>query len=376
MQKWSVGRGLGPLIVGLVAFGCVPPQTGYDVQGDNPLGPSFWIVATPGDDEGLLGRKLLRPPDSAFTLEEQSAPNPCASALLPPSRAQMPGHYENAVDTSMSARGSAVLASYGFGAQATGATHLLYKVSTSAKVTRLDTTEYEACCRQQDCGWGYVQSLVYGEGDYAAGSRSEAAARGNYTIASGGVEQSFRVSSKKSIRGYLAAVLVAHDRSQAVQACSAGKEWASFECLPKGALAESEKLCRDGDPRVGDPFWADDDDQLQRFRQEQLQACDFLSAHGGPRIEPPLPEALRLQDPPAPGNYVATDTFWTGKVTLESDGTLKADDGRKGVWLFDGRRLTLKWDSGLPDELRRIAPGIYEERGHGLKLESRPHKAL
>jgi hypothetical protein len=282
----------------------------------------------------------------------------------------MPNHYENAIDTSQSARGGAVLTSYGFAAQASRATHLLYKVSTSTKVTRLDTSEYEACCREHDCGWGYVQSLVYGEGEYAAGNRTDASAQGNYTVVSAGAQQRFQVSSTKSIRGYLAAVLVAHDRSQAVQACSAGQEWAGHECVPKGALAESENVCRHGVRDASDPFWADNDDALQRFRREQLEACDFLSAHGGPRIEPPLPEALRPQEPPSPGDYVAMDTFWSGTLTLRTDGTLSTNDGRSGKWLFDGRRLTLKWDSGLPDELRRIAPGVYEERGHGLKLQS------
>jgi hypothetical protein len=370
VQKWLEGRWRLATGLAWLLAGCVPPQTGYDAQGNNPLGPSFWIVATPSDDEGLLGRKLVRPPDAALTLEEQSAPNPCASALLPRSQAQMPNHYENAIDTSQSARGSAQLATYGFAAQAQDATHLLYKVSTSTKVTRLDTTEYEACCRQNDCGWGYVQSLVYGEGEYAAGRKSELQAQGNYTVLSGGVAKQFQVTNTKKIRGYLAAVLVAHDRSQAVQACSAGQEWASIECVPKGALAESEKVCRSGVREASDPFWADNDDALQRFRRDQLQACDFLSAHGGPRIDPPLPDALRPQEPPALGDYVAVDTFWKGTVTLRSDGTLTTDDGRTGKWRFDGRRLTLSWDSGLPDELRRIAPGVYEERGHGLKLQS------
>lgn len=347
----------------------MPAQTGYDAQRDNPLGPSFWIVATPSDDEGLLGRKLVRPPDGAFTLEEQSAPNPCASKLLPRTQAQMPNHYENAIDTSQSARGGAVLTSYGFGAQASSATHLLYKVSTSTKVTRLDTTEYEACCRQQDCGWGYVQSLVYGEGEYAAGSRSDAAAQGNYTVVSAGVQQSFRVSSKKSIHGYLAAVLVAHDRSQAVQACPAGQEWAKVECVPQGSLVEQEQVCRNGLPQATDPFWADNEGMLQLYRRQQLEACEWLALHGGPRLSPPEPAALQPQPLPEPGDYVAVDTFWSGKITLRSDGGLEADDGRQGVWLFDGKKLTLKWSSGFPDELRRTGPNTFEESGHGLKLQ-------
>ncbi len=281
----------------------MPPQTGYDAQRDNPLGPSFWIVATPSNDDGLLGRTFARPPDAAFTLEEQSTPNPCGDKLLPRLVAQMPNHYENALATKETAHGGALLATYGFAADASHATHLLYKVTTSSKVTQLDTTEYQACCKERDCGWGYVQSLVLGEGEYAAGSEASAEVQGNYTVASGRAVRSFRVENKKAIKGYLAAVIVAHDRSQAVQACAAGYEWAAVECVPKGMLAEQEQLCRNGKPQASDPFWADNESMLALFRREQVAACDWLAAHGGPKLQPPpLPSKPEsdLREPRAP----------------------------------------------------------------------------
>jgi hypothetical protein len=121
----------------------------------------------------------------------------------------MPNHYEDAIDTQESARAGALLPMYGFDARSLGATHLLYKVRTATKVTRLDTNEYLACCRAQACGWGYVQSLVFGEGEYAAGAQASRSAEGNYTVLSGGVARSFKVSSRKAIKGYIAAVIAA-----------------------------------------------------------------------------------------------------------------------------------------------------------------------
>jgi hypothetical protein len=365
----AVPRSVVVVAVAIAAVGCVPPQTSYDAQRDNPLGPSFWMVPTPSSDEGLLGRTFARPPDVALTLEEQSAPNPCAALLSPRRDAPMANHYENAVATSDSADGGALLATYGFAADARVATHLLYKVTTSRKVTQLDTTEYQACCQEQDCGWGYVQALISGEGEYAAGSEASAQAQANYTVVNGRAARSFRVAHKKAIKGYLAAVIVAHDRGRATQACATGWEWAATECVPRGKLAAEEQLCRNGTPRANDPFWADDESMLASFRREQAAACDWLAVHGGPKLAPPPPPARVPATPPEPGDYVGVETFWSGKLRLEGDGSLQRDDGRKGVWLFDGKHLILKWESGFPDELRETAPNAYVTRDGRLKVQ-------
>jgi len=42
-----------------------------------------------------------------------------------------------------------MLALYGFGAEVGKATHLLYKVDTSTKLSRIDTAEYQECCKQK-----------------------------------------------------------------------------------------------------------------------------------------------------------------------------------------------------------------------------------
>lgn len=269
----------------LAIFGC-EPRTGYDAQSDNPLGPSFWMVPTPSDDASLLSRTFVRPPNTALSLEEQSAPNPCAATLAAPRTAQMPNHYENAVATQSASQAGALLSTYGFDARASSATHLLYRVSTSAKVTQLDTTEYLACCKQHDCGWGYVQSLIFGQGEYAAGAEATAEMQGNYTVVNGRVARAFQVKQTRAIKGYIAALIVAHDRNQAAQACSANMEWAKLECVPKGQMVEMERLCRYGRPEASDPFWKDSPGMLELYRKDQVKACDWLAQHGGPSLAP------------------------------------------------------------------------------------------
>ncbi len=363
---WLLSLGLA---VALPNLGCEVPRTGYDAQGDNPLGPSFWIVPTPSDDDSLLTRSFTRPPDGAYTLEEQSVPNPCAEYLAPLREAHMGNHYEDAIDTNSTGRGGALLSQYGFGAESKSATHLLYKISTSRKLTRYDTSDYVACCKHESCGWGYVQSLVFGEGEYAAGAEVSRSVQGNYSLVHAGLSRSFKVTSTKAIKGYIAAVLVAHDRSNAVRACDAGSLWAETECVSRTSLAEAELLCRQGDPDATSPFWAEDQDAQERFRRRRLEACQWLALHGGPVVVVPEQAAPPPAPSPEPGPYVGTSTFWSGKLDLKADGSVERDDGKRGIWLFDGKQLTLKWESGFPDELHVVGPGFYSGGKLGMKLQ-------
>jgi hypothetical protein len=273
-------------VLALATWGCLPPQTGYDAQRDNPIGPSFWVIPTPGDDASLLGRVFVRPPDSALTLEEQSSPNPCAGALDAPRSSPMTNRFENAIATQDAVTARGLLSTYGFSAAAGLATHLLYKITTSSKRTQLDTTAYQACCREHDCGWGYVQALVQGEGEYAAGSEATAALQGNYVVLTGGAARSFRVTQRREVRGYLAALVAAHDRREAVQPCAPGHEWAAIECVPKGQTAQMEDVCRHGTPESRNPFWKDSEGMQKMFRDDQRAACDWLVEHGHVRRAP------------------------------------------------------------------------------------------
>jgi hypothetical protein len=359
--------------LGALGAGC-GVNSGYDAQRDNPLGPSFWIIPVPSDDDALLGRTFARPPDASLTLEEQSAPNPCADKLAERRDSQMTNHYENAINTNTSAKAGGILALYGFSAEVGKATHLLYKVNTSTKITRLDTAEYQACCKEKGCGWGYIASLVKGDGEYAAGSEATAQVSGNYSVVTGGVSRSYAVSNKKNIKGYIAAILVAHNRAEAAQACPPGQQWAKIECVDKALFAKEEELCKKGNPQASDAMWKGNEQMQSLFKQQQENACRWIAAHGGPSTALPPPPASAAPAPtptaatPAPaaeapfepGDFVAINSFWSGKMTFRPDGTFERDSGQKGVWIAEGKKLTLKWSDGSTDELARTAPGAYQ----------------
>jgi hypothetical protein len=286
----SIHRPLLALAV-LATASCMPPQSASNMQTNNPLGPSFWVIPTPSDDDGLLGRTFSRPPDTALSLEEQSQPNPCAEKLAEARIVDMTNSYENAIDVKTVAGGGAMLGMFGFSADASVATHLLYKVQTQRKQSRLDTHEYVECCQTANCGWGYVSALIYGEGEYASGQKADVAAQGNYQIYSGGGSHSYNLLNKRNIKGYLAAVITAHDRSQAVQACASDQEWAGIECVKKGEIQEQQSKCRGnlGMMNMLQAHQGDEDDEEAGASVEQLmkmmqqQACDWLDRHKQPR---------------------------------------------------------------------------------------------
>lgn len=247
------------------------------MQRDNPLGPSFWLVPAPSEDTGLLGRTFVRPPDATFSLEEQSQPNPCEAELRAPAPADMTNHYENAIDVSSSANGRALLGVYGFSGEAASASHLLYKVTTARKLTRLDTTGYVECCKTRACGWGYVSALVYGEGEYVSGRDGSASGSASYELVTAEGKTSYKALDRKQIRGWLAAVITAHDRSTAAHACGIDDVWASYECVPRDRIPQARNLCA-SDPN--DPFWKDDPKMLYNLKERQETACRWLDDHG------------------------------------------------------------------------------------------------
>lgn len=274
------------LVAGAFATGCGEVRSAYDVQRDNPLGPSFWLVPTPSEDTGLLGRTFVRPPDATFSLEEQSQPNPCEAELSAAAPANMSNHYENAIDVSSSANGRALLGVYGFSGEAASASHLLYKVSTARKLTRLDTTAYVECCKTHACGWGYVSALVYGEGEYVSARDSSASGAASYQLVTAEGKTSYKALDRKQIRGWLAAVITAHDRNEAAHACSIDYVWASYECVSRDTIAQARHLCG-SDPN--DPFWKDDPKMLYNLKERQQTACRWLDDRGLSRPAMPGP---------------------------------------------------------------------------------------
>ena len=269
----------------LLLAACGGARSAHDLQGDNPLGPSFWLVATPSEDTGLLGRTFVRPPSAQLSLDEQSQPNPCEASLRAAAPATMRNHYENAIDVSTSASGKALLGVYGFSGQAASASHLLYKVTTAQKLTRFDTNEYVACCKQNDCGWGYVSALIYGEGEYVSALDAEASGGGTYQIVSAEGKASYRALDRKVIRGWLAAVITAHDRTQAAQACPAGEQWQGFQCVSADEIQMARNGCaEDGSKK---PFWKDDPNMQYMLHRQHLDACRWLDEHQLRYWQPP-----------------------------------------------------------------------------------------
>jgi hypothetical protein len=267
-----------------LTFAACQVRSAHDVQRDSPLGPSFWLNPVPSETPSLLGRSFKRPPDAAFSLTEQSEPNPCEAALPAPTQAAMSNHYENAMDLSSTGNGQALLGLFGMTAEASHVSHLLFKVQTSQRLERLDSNEYVACCKTHDCGWGYVSALIYGDGEYLSGQQTDAAASGNYEVIQLKGNLHYRVLERKQIHGWLAAVLTAHDRSQAIQACPAGEHWRAIECVDEDTTYAARENC--ATDRSSDPFWKDSPQMQHSLKEQQASACRWLDDHG---IERPRP---------------------------------------------------------------------------------------
>lgn len=267
----------------LALVGC-QARSAHDFQRDSPLGPSFWLNPTPSESTALLGRSFERAPDAAFSLAEQSQPNPCEAALPAPTAATMSNHYENAVELSSSGNGQALLGLFGMSVEASDVSHLLFKLQTSRTLERLDTSEYAACCKTHDCGWGYVSALIYGDGEYLTGQETDVKASGSHELVRVRGRQTYRVIQRKQIHGWLAAVLTAHDRAQAVQACPLGERWYAFECASQDMVYAAREGC--ATDAASDPFWKDSPNMQHTLAQQRERACRWLDDH---RIERPRP---------------------------------------------------------------------------------------
>lgn len=270
----------------LLLAGC-DARSAHDMQRNSPLGPSFWLNPVPSEAPSLLGRSFERAPDAALSLTEQSEPNPCEAALPAATSSDMSNHYENAMDLSSVGNGQALLGLFGMTAQASDVSHLLFKLRTSRRLERLDSTEYVACCKTQDCGWGYVSALIYGDGEYLSGQETNVSASASYEVIQLQGRHSYRVIERKQIHGWLAAVLTAHDRSQAVQACPAGEHWRAIECVNDDTIYAAREGC--AEDRSADPFWKDSPQMQHSLEQQRESACRWLDDHQIERPRPPTP---------------------------------------------------------------------------------------
>jgi hypothetical protein len=274
MLQGPPSRRLLTLLLGL--SGCAP-RPAHDAQTANPLGPSFWVLPTPSEDDSLLGRILRSPPKEGFSLEEQSEPNPCGEFLADAAKWPMANRYENVLSERTEGDANGVFQLYGFSASFREASHLLYRVTTDARKNRLDTLPYQECCRERDCGWGYVSSLLRAKGEYVSARESETglgAASQTFEIDGG---RSFAVLERREVEGWFAAVLTAHERNQAVRACGSGEEWHGGECVSLDWVRTARRLC--SGEAAADPFWKDDPQMQAQLEKQRAEACFWLDEH-------------------------------------------------------------------------------------------------
>ncbi len=217
MKRHAVS--LAALPLALLAAACTPPAAPRNPQGGsggasdaNPLGASYVLVPLPSEDDSILGRILPEPPAPGRSLEETARANPCADKLSEPRTSPTANSFEDAQDLTVQGKARAMLGAFGFSGDAERATHFVYKLETSKRVSRQDTAEYNACCAEKGCGYGYVSALVYGEGEYATGEEASGSAQVDVmSVGSAAGGARVKVLHKRKVKGWLAAVVTVTD---------------------------------------------------------------------------------------------------------------------------------------------------------------------
>src|SRR5262245_10813230 len=178
-----------------------------------PLGQSYVLIPLPSDDDTLLGRIVESPPEPGRSLDQVSRPNPCAEKLSPKATSPSANSFEDAQELAAGATASAILGVYGFQADASQASHFVYKLQTSKQASQRDTTEYVECCKTRGCGIGYVSALVYGEGEYSTAQETNTRANLKIAVASAGGTVNLKTLHKRSVKGWMAALVTVTDRN-------------------------------------------------------------------------------------------------------------------------------------------------------------------
>jgi hypothetical protein len=170
------------------------------------------LVPLPSEDDSILGRILPSEPAAGRSLEETARANPCADKLTEARTSPTANTFEDAQEIHAQAKARAMLGAFGFSGDMERATHFVYKLETSKRVSRQDTADYATCCAAKGCGYGYVSALVYGEGEYATGEETTGNAQVDVLSvgsASGGAR--VKVLHKRKVKGWLAAVVTVTD---------------------------------------------------------------------------------------------------------------------------------------------------------------------
>lgn len=240
-----------------LVIGCGGPPAlksgGQDRAGEgNPLGPSYVLIPLPTEEASLLGRILPGVPEPGRSLEETARANPCAAKLNEPTTTPLANTFEDAQEVSASASAKAMLGAFGFSGDVNRATHFVYKLDTQKRTGMTDTAEYDACCKEKGCGYGYISALIYGEGEYSTGEETGGSGGVNVAaIGSASGAASLKILHKRKVKGWLAAVITVTDKKAGEQlgplgvAAAAGITEASVPDTVK-VLYEKDKIAVEG----------------------------------------------------------------------------------------------------------------------------------
>lgn len=173
---------------------------------------AFRMVSVPGQDTSVLGRIVMNEPPPGSSFEAEARPNPCAEHLEQVSEHDLQQEVHRAQELGVAVDAKATLQGFGFSAGVAEDTHLVFDLTTNKKIVRRDTLDYLACCREHDCGFGYVSTLVYGQGEYASGRATRVEGEADYLgLAGGGTTVNIAASERKQVQGWVLAVVTPHE---------------------------------------------------------------------------------------------------------------------------------------------------------------------
>ena len=207
----------------------------------------------------MLGRVLAASPEPGRALEELTKPNPCAGQLSELRTSPLANTFEDVQKLAVGAQARAMLGTFGFHGDVQRASHFLYKLETSRRIARTDTAEYTECCRENDCGYGFVSALVYGDGEYATAEETSATGGADVAFASADGMLRARVLHRRKVHGFVAALVTVTDTRKGVAAGSFG---------PLGAIQEAAGIQEAELPET----------VKQIYEQEKLSISDAKSA--------------------------------------------------------------------------------------------------
>jgi hypothetical protein len=177
-----------------------------------PLGPSTVLLASPGEDESLLGRAVFAASGPA-SLGDVTRPNECADHLAPRAEGTSAEVFEEWQALAKGERAAKALETFGLRADEHEPEYFYYRLAVDKRLQQGRTEAYVACCKEKGtCGIGFVAALLHGEGRYATASKttSDTESQADTLIPlTGGADVTVRgkVLARRTTHGYVAAVI-------------------------------------------------------------------------------------------------------------------------------------------------------------------------